>query len=83
MINDRVVVIYNSRHWRSHCVNSNTPSSEIINDQYMFIGYWFDIELYIYEFWCVVILRDCYGTICKTAPFVKWCTICHKIGTKY
>ena len=25
----------------------------------------------------------CYGTICKTVPFVKWCTIYHKIGTKY
>ena len=31
----------------------------------------------------VVSQYDCYGTICKTAPFVKWCTICHKIGTKY
>jgi len=25
----------------------------------------------------------CYGTICKPAPIVKWCTICQKIGTKY
>ena len=32
-----------------------------------------DIEFKKYK-----LLGVCYGTICKTAPFVKWCTIYHK-----
>ena len=57
--------------------------------QNMHLNQWFNYKinflLIVFDISSTCFFRyiDCYGTICKTAPFVKWCTICHKIGTKY